>query len=367
MRILCKILPLLFLSSVCFGHVLHKPSGTDVQIAILLDTSGSMNGLIEQAKAQLWNIANDLTGYTKDNDAINFEIALYEYGSSKFPEYQDHLRQVSAFTSDMDLLSDQLFKLTTGGSKEYCGTVIHESVSALSWSDASDMKAIYIAGNESFAQGRYPYRTAIDEAKEKGILVNAIYCGPEAEGISLEWHTAAALGRGSYSYIDHDKATVHIDSPYDEEILRLNELLNKTYLEYGEQGGYMRENFRRQDKNAASYGRANYAKRTIYKTKTQFDNSSWDLVDAYEKDATVVEEADQLPESLKGLSVEEREKLIQEKKVERERIQEEISCFAAKRDAYIEDKKSEMDDENGLEQSILAPLKKEMKKRGYQK
>ena len=31
-----------------------------IQMAILLDTSGSMDGLIEQAKAQLWKIVNEL-------------------------------------------------------------------------------------------------------------------------------------------------------------------------------------------------------------------------------------------------------------------------------------------------------------------
>ena len=32
-----------------------------IQVALLLDTSNSMDGLIEQAKSRLWNIINTLT------------------------------------------------------------------------------------------------------------------------------------------------------------------------------------------------------------------------------------------------------------------------------------------------------------------
>ena len=34
---------------------------TKIQVAILLDTSSSMDGLIEQTKSRLWNIVNTLT------------------------------------------------------------------------------------------------------------------------------------------------------------------------------------------------------------------------------------------------------------------------------------------------------------------
>ena len=38
--------------------VVPKSKSQKIQVAILLDVSGSMEGLIEQAKAQLWNMVS---------------------------------------------------------------------------------------------------------------------------------------------------------------------------------------------------------------------------------------------------------------------------------------------------------------------
>src|SRR6187549_709353 len=51
-----------------------------IQVALLLDTSGSMDGLIDQAKSQLWRIVNELASAQRDGQTAQVEIALYEYG-----------------------------------------------------------------------------------------------------------------------------------------------------------------------------------------------------------------------------------------------------------------------------------------------
>ena len=47
-----------------------------IQVAILLDTSSSMDGLIDQAKSRLWNIVNTLTTLKYKGKAPKIEIAL---------------------------------------------------------------------------------------------------------------------------------------------------------------------------------------------------------------------------------------------------------------------------------------------------
>ena len=100
-----------------------------MQVALLLDTSNSMDGLIEQAKSQLWSILVTLSQTRKDGKAPKLEMALYEYGNDGLPAVSGHVRQVLPFTSDMDEVSDALFQLTTNGGQEYCGTVIQKSLS----------------------------------------------------------------------------------------------------------------------------------------------------------------------------------------------------------------------------------------------
>src|SRR5688572_9232266 len=89
-----------------------------IQAAILLDVSGSMNGLIEQAKAQLWNMVSVMGRVKCEEQAPQIEIALYEYGRTTNDAKVGYIKQISAFTSDLDQLSQELFKLTTNGGDE---------------------------------------------------------------------------------------------------------------------------------------------------------------------------------------------------------------------------------------------------------
>lgn len=126
-----------------------------------------MQGLIEQAKSRLWNIVNTLTTLKFRSKTPDIEIALYEYGS--YHLYKgNYIRQITPLTDDLDLISKELFSLSTGGSSEYCGTVINKAVNELEWGMShADMKLIYIAGNEVFNQGPISYKTAIAEALKK--------------------------------------------------------------------------------------------------------------------------------------------------------------------------------------------------------
>ena len=101
-----------------------------VQIALLLDTSNSMDGLINQAKAQLWDIVNEFT-YARCGNQIRprLEIALYQYGNNDLASREGYIQQVLGFSTDLDEISETLFSLTTNGGEEYCGQVIHTSLS----------------------------------------------------------------------------------------------------------------------------------------------------------------------------------------------------------------------------------------------
>ena len=95
---------------------------------------------------------------------------------------------------------------------------------------------IFIAGNEPFDQGRTHYKDAALDAKEKNVVVNTIFCGDREQGISSYWKNGATLTGGEYMAIDHNRRVVHIDTPYDEVIIKLNKRLNTTYISYGSLG-----------------------------------------------------------------------------------------------------------------------------------
>jgi rhodanese-related sulfurtransferase len=340
-------------------------SRADIQLALLLDTSNSMDGLIDQAKGQLWNIVNEMSNASKMGDDIQFEIALYEYGNSSLPAYKNYIRQISSFTSDVDLISEKLFALSTKGGEEYCGAVLHTSLSELAWSNHSSLKTIYIAGNESFDQGGVSFTSACNDARAKNVKINTIFCGNYNQGINLKWLEGARTADGAYSSINQNEQTVHIASPYDDKIAELNNQLNDTYIYYGKKGKISMENQKTQDSNANAYGKANFVKRSIFKSKSQYKNTEWDLVDAYEEDAEILENVKDLPEAYKHKSKEVLEKDIKALAQKRERIKKEIGELGKRRIAYTDQERQKTKEVKTLDDKLIGSLKKQLKEAGF--
>jgi hypothetical protein len=341
-----------------------------IQVALLLDTSNSMDGLIEQAKSQLWKIVNELASAKKDGQVPKVEIALYEYGKASLPQASGYMRPVLSFTSDLDKVSEELFRLTTNGGEEYCGMVIGRATSELGWSDDDkDMKLIFIAGNEPFTQGSVDYHRTVAAAKRKGIVVNTIFCGPEAEGANTGWRVGAILAGGRFMSIDQDRAIVTVDAPQDGEIAALGAKINETYIPYGALGDSSYQRQSAQDQNAAQVRQGAMINRSVSKASAAYDNSGWDLVDAIRGNRANVETVspNDLPAPMRNMSVKERAAYVETKMKERDAIQKRIQTLNEERNAFVasELKKRGQSDATTLDKAMIRAIDEEATSRGF--
>jgi hypothetical protein len=364
---------IVMLSSMPVSHarqIVEKPipsKDQSIMLALLLDTSNSMDGLIDQAKSQLWKIVNELAGARcQDGARPSIKIALYEYGNDGLPASEGYIRLVSPLTSDLDVISEKLFALTTNGGNEYCGYVINTSLKQLEWSASrADLKMIFIAGNEPFTQGPIPYHMACTLAKEKDVVINSIFCGPFSEGVETSWKRGADLTGGTFMSIEQDRRTVYVPSPYDDRIAALNNRLNETYIYYGKSGAAKKEAQATQDRNAESYGQSNKVERTISKSSHAYKNSTWDLVDAAKDDEKVVTQTEEefLPQEMKGMSVAERKVYVDKKARERGEIQKEIQVLNEKRKTFITQQSSGANEDSMLDASMIKAVKTKAKEK----
>ncbi|MBI3183620.1 MAG: VWA domain-containing protein [Myxococcales bacterium] len=327
-----------------------------VQIAILLDNSGSMSGLINQARTQLWRIVNEFTGAKQRGQPVRLELALYEYG--------ERVKRISHFTQDLDKISSELFSLGIRGGDEYCGQVIQSATRELEWSgNPDDLKLIYIAGNEPFTQGPVHYKEAISEAKKKGILVNAIHCGGE----DPTWRDGAAYAGGNFLMINHNAQVAQIVAPQDAEIARLGAEMNKTYLGYGAAGSASATRQAMQDKAAESAAPAAAAERAVAKSSGLYVNSTWDLVDGL-KDGTVkldqVRE-DDLPAEMRKMTKAEREAYISEKAKERAEIQKKIATLNEDRKRFLAEESTKRPAEASFDSEMLKSVREQGEARAF--
>jgi hypothetical protein len=341
-----------------------------IEIAILLDTSGSMNGLIDQARTRLWAIVNSLATTKKDGVAPDLRVALYEYGKSTQPADKGYIRQIVPLSDDLDKISQELFALKTNGGEEYCGWVIKTAAEELKWTKGDHFRAIFIAGNEPFTQGPVDYRDACKIAISNDIIVNTIHCGAEAQAQSGKWTEAATLADGRSINIDQNARTAAISAPQDKRIAELGGKLNGTYVPFGAAGKKRKDLQEEMDKAAEKAAPSAAVQRAMSKGGRHYKASSWDLVDAIAEGKVKLEELkdEELPEEMREMNLEERKAYLKKKAKERAELKAEMERLTEERKKYVAEQRQKQAEEGKktFGAAVQELLKEQLEKKGFE-
>lgn len=359
---------------IAFGSIAQaSPPNSErprVQIAILLDTSNSMDGLISQAKTQLWSIVNEFVKARKDGKPPVVQVSLFEYGKQSLVPGAGFVRMILPLTDDLDRLSEELFSLKTNGGDEFCGWVIRDAVNRLEWSPERGVyKAIFIAGNEPFTQGPVDFRASCRSAVERGIIVNTIHCGNDSEGRSTGWSEGATLADGRYICIDQNIKVVDIPAPQDKDLARLGVDLNKTYIPYGKLGKEGQARQEMQDVNAQSVSSAALAQRSVSKGNALYNSDGWDLVDAIKNNKCKLEDLkdEDLPEGFRKLDLPARKARVEQAGADRKKLQTQIAELNVAREKYLteERKKHTAEGADTLDKAIISAIREQASKKQF--
>lgn len=340
-----------------------------VELAICLDTSGSMDGLIEAAKLKLWDIVNDLALATP---TPRLRVALLTFGNDGHLAEDGWVRVDSPLTEDLDEISRQLFALRTNGGTEYVGRVLREAGEQLEWTPSdSTLKLVVVAGNESADQDQtFRYADVCKGLISRGIMVNAIYCGNPADEIAPGWREVALLADGHYAAIDHNNGNIVIASPFDDKLAELSSTINRTYLAYGEKGAWGATNQAQQDANAQTLNSAVVAARCQSKGSALYSNEHWDLVDACRSAAFKLADVkdEDLPESMRGKTLEQKQAIVADMAAQREAIQKEIADFSARRQAYVNEelKKHQSEEDRSFDTALRKAIRAQAMSKGFE-
>lgn len=309
-----------------------------VDLVIALDTSSSMDGLIDSARQKLWDVVN-LLAHARPTPVLR--VGLISYGNDGYDSKVGWVRKDAELTTNLDDVSEKLFALRTNGGSEYVARAVHDATTQMKWDqDPGTLKIIFVAGNEPANQDpMIPVERALGEARQKGIFVNAIYCGGDGSFEANGWRQVASLGSGKYAAIDQNRV-VAIATPMDGELAKLSNELNKTYVGYGMVAREKAANQAAADSAAGAAGAPVAASRAAAKSSTLYRNDEWDLVDARahgKKDKKEVGRmaADELPPAMRGMNEEQRNRYLDDKAKERTQLQQRIATLAKQRDAFI--------------------------------
>ena len=398
------------------ADVIAAKTPGDIDLAICLDTSGSMDGLIESAKQRLWALVNDLA---KAEPAPKLRVALLTYGSPDYGSDNGWVKTVLPLTTDLDMVSMQLFALQTNGGDEYVARVADAATKQLRWSDKPGaLKMVVVAGNESAEQDPVlTLKQSIGGAADKGIIVHSLYCrqggAPQAstsrmgvaqtsggqsaavqssinnmvvnsvgpvtastppvvvplDEIARGWKKVATLAGGAFAVIDQDTGIIVMETPFDEGLVKLSTDINETYIPYGENSRWNVSNQAIQDQNAVEMNLENAASRAMTKGGKLY-MCSWDLIDALSTGQLEIGKIDSnlLAEELRELSADALSKLIDTKRADRKRIQGEIEALGKKREAFLTMKREEMsaDESEAFDSVLRKAFRDQATKKGFQ-
>jgi hypothetical protein len=350
------------------GEEAKTPAKSTIDLAICLDTSNSMDGLIGSVKTKLWDIVNDLA---RAKPTPNLRVALYSYGNNAYDPKVGWVKKDLDFTTDLDKVNEKLFGLRTFGGEEYVARVCRDAIEQLQWSkDPKALKLIFVCGNEPADQDKQVHlKDVAEKAVRKGIVINTIYCGPGDHPETKLWREFAVMSEGRYAFVDQDKGAVAVNTPHDKELAVLSSKMNKTYVFYGKEAALLSANQGAQDANALQLGVGVAAARAQSKGGTLYRFEEYDLVEKLKNDpkfdVTRIPETE-LSDALKKMTPEKRQAHIRKQLAEREDLQKQIRELGKKREAYVaaERKKNGSKADKVFDEAVRGALREEAKRQG---
>ena len=318
-----------------------------IDVVFVLDTTGSMSGLIQAAREKIWSIA---TTMASAQSAPEIRVGLVAYRDRG----DAYVTRVVDLSSDLDSMYATLmdFQADGGGDgPESVNQALYDAVHKVSWSQqAGTYKVVFLVGDappHMDYQDDVKYPATLSAAKQKGIVVNAIQSG-EQSNTTPAWQQIATLGAGHYFQVGQSGNAVAIATPFDEKIAALSEKMDDTRLYYG--SGEEKEKQRRKmaatDKlHAASSVESRARRATFNASKSGAANflGEGELVDEVSSgrvDLFSIDK-DQLPESLQAMAPEEQAVIIRETAERRDELQRQLNELTEERSTYLEKKVEE--------------------------
>ncbi len=335
-----------------------------VEVVFVLDTTGSMSGLIEGAKQKIWSIASTIS---QAQPAPEIRMGLVGYRDRG----DQYVTTKTTMTDDLDTVYETLMGFEAGGggdTPESVNEALFEAVERFDWSDdPSTLKIVFLVGDAPPQMGYdddVKYQASCKLAAEKGIIVNTIQCG-NLHGTKDHWTKIAGLTNGQYAAIDQDSGVQRITTPYDQEITELDQQLTSLMIDYGSRDEVLYQESKRDRaiKISSSAAPEASADRAIYNQTAAGRSNLYgvkELVDDVVDGRVALEdvEKDELPEEYQSKTTDELKKLIAENNEQRVKIESRLAELAKLRRDHQDKARASMKGDS-FDMQVLITLQKQ--------
>ncbi len=353
-------------------EAISEPAAAKVEVVFVLDTTGSMGGLIQAAKEKVWAIANTLVSAKPAPDIKMGLVGYRDRGDAYVTKRTD-------LTDDLDAVYEALmgFQAQGGGdTPESVNQALHEAVTKINWSkDDGAYKVIFLVGDcppHMNYKDDVKYRESCKMAAKAGLILNTIQCGNLADTVPI-WKDIADRAEGRYFRVEQSGGAILASTPFDKELAELSREMDGTRLYYGDEKVVAESMGRKEvaDKIHAGATVTAKARRATFSVsepgKSALLGTHELLKDVGEGRVKLDEvKEEELPEELKEMKPEEREKFIAEKSEQRKEIEAKIKDLSTKRQKHIEEqlRKSKLAGKQSLDFAIFECIQEQAAKKG---
>jgi Mg-chelatase subunit ChlD len=313
-----------------------RSSQPRIEVCFVLDTTGSMSGLIEGAKQKIWSIANEIIA-AKPTPTVKFGLVAYR------DRGDEYVTKLTPLTDDIDAIYADLKKLNANGGGDWPESVneaLHEAVHKITWStDRSVLKIIYLVGDApphtDYANGP-TYTDVCADAAKRDLIINTVQCGSAADTRTV-WTEIARRSEGQYVALAQTGNMIAIATPFDEPLAKLNVEIGKTIVPYGAPSAQAAVKAKQEVIELSSFSVA--ADRLAYNAKSggKVVQGSGELLDEIKEGKVALKDVrrDQLPSELQKLSEGELRAKLDETAAKRTELQKHASELAQKRETFL--------------------------------
>lgn len=326
-----------------------------VEVVFVLDTTGSMSGLIEGAKLKIWSIANQIIKGSPRPDVRMGLVGYRDVGD-------DYVTRVFDLSADLDDVYAELTSYQAGGGgdgPEHVNRALHDAVNGIDWSsDDNTVRIIFLVGDApphvDYHDG-YDYKKACARAAGKDIVINTIQCGQWAETVNY-WREIALLGEGEYAAIEQTGGMRSVPTPMDEEISRLSDELRSTVVVFGAAEEIARKE--RDDVAYESMAPEAKAARASVRLSTEAV-STYDLIDGVESGRVQLDkvEAKDLPEEMRSMNLAQKQEYLDKKVAQRNEITKKLGKLNRERDEFVRAKLAEEENGDSFDAKVLSMIR----------
>ena len=343
-----------------------KPAKQRIEVCFVLDTTGSMGGLIAGAKSKIWSMANDIIS-AKPTPEVRFALIAYR------DRGDDYVTKITPLTDDLDAVYAQLntFQAAGGGdAPESVGRALDESVKKIEWTkDKGVLKIIYLVGDAPphFYKDEPDWKKVCAEAVKSDLIINTVQCGGDAETTRV-WKEIADRAEGVFAAIPQEGGVVAIAAPQDKELSALNTKVGRTMIGWGDSS--TRRIVAGKQAAAEAAAPAATAARLSFNAKSgKTVQGEGELLDAIAEKKVTLDKVkkDELPAELRKLSPDELKAHVETMQKERAELQKRINELSKERDSFVAAERKKLAKTgkgDGFDEQVSKSLRAQAKKKG---